>query len=346
MAVRESMGNSEFSTKHEQGYDSLGKWIGKKFINIFLSAVIFFLAVLLAIMTFFPNLYESEAKVYVAAERGNTKVSAAAVGEALEDNGPNTILEGLEGFESVPSALRLRIDADLGEGTISIQSSSTDPYSAFDAVSRSIDAAYQYLEDNNAASAMRVVQYPEIAKEVSRRSLLLPSFCGAAAGFLLALILTLFSYGSYKRKYISEKRKEEQETASAYAAFAPGESRPSQSHVEFLSQDEFLKSLKENNDNVDAAKAGENIRKIMSAKDPNDESGKITIPAYAEDSDDSFDSDEEDEAVNFLSFLRNQTDDITVEDEFDDETEEEDLAKLFGDSESDLAEPDGAKGGA
>ncbi len=69
MAVRESMGNSEFSTKHEQGYDSLGKWIGKKFINIFLSAVIFFLAVLLAIMTFFPNLYESEAKVYVAAER-------------------------------------------------------------------------------------------------------------------------------------------------------------------------------------------------------------------------------------------------------------------------------------
>ena len=100
------------------------------------------------------------------------------------------------------------------------------------------------------------------------------------------------------------------------------------------------------NDNVDAAKAGENIRKIMSAKDPNDESGKITIPAYAEDSDDSFDSDEEDEAVNFLSFLRNQTDDITVEDEFDDETEEEDLAKLFGDSESDLAEPDGAKGGA
>ena len=84
----------------------------------------------------------------------------------------------------------------------------------------------------------------------------------------------------------------------------------------------------------------------MSAKDPNDESGKITIPAYAEDSDDSFDSDEEDEAVNFLSFLRNQTDDITVEDEFDDETEEEDLAKLFGDSESDLNEPDGTKGGA
>ena len=58
------------------------------------------------------------------------------------------------------------------------------------------------------------------------------------------------------------------------------------------------------------------------------------------------DSDEEDEAVNFLSFLRNQTDDITVEDEFDDETEEEDLAKLFGDSESVSNDPDGAKGGA
>jgi hypothetical protein len=295
-------------------------------------------------MTLFPGLYVSEAKVYVAAERGNTKVSAAAVGDMLEDNGPYTILKDLNGFESVPSTLRLRIDADLGEGTVIIRSASTDPYSAFDAVSRSIDAAYQYLEDNNADSAMRVVQYPEIAKEVSRRSLLLPSFCGAAAGFLLALILTLFSYGSYKRKYISEKRKEEQETASAYAAFAPGESRPSQSHVEFLSQDEFLKSLKENNENVDAAKAGENIRKIMSAKDPNDESGKITIPAYAEEPEYDFDSDEDDDAINFLSFRHDQG--YVAEDEFDDETEEEDLAKLFGDSESASNDPDGAKGGA
>ena len=346
MAVRESMGNSEFSTKHEQGYDSLWKWIGKKFINILLSAVIFFLAVLLAVMTFFPGLYVSEAKVYVAAERGNTKVSAAAVGDVLEDNGPYTILEGLNGFESVPATLRLRIDADLGEGTVVIQSASADPYSAFDAVSRSIDVAYKYLEDNNAVSAMRVVQYPEIAKGVSRQSLLLPAFCGAAAGFLLALILTLFSYGSYKRRYTSEKRQQEKEAASAYAAFALGENRTSQSHVEFLSQDEFLKSLNDDNDRVDAAKAGENIRKIMSAKDPNDESGKITIPAYAEDPEDSFDSDEEDEAVNFLSFMRNHTDDIADEDEFDDETEEEDLARLFSDSESDLNDSDGVKGGA
>jgi len=346
MAVRESMGNSEFSTKHEQGYDSLWKWIGKKFINILLSAVIFFLAVLLAVMTFFPGLYVSEAKVYVAAERGNTKVSAAAVGDVLEDNGPYTILEGLNGFESVPATLRLRIDADLGEGTVVIQSASADPYSAFDAVSRSIDVAYKYLEDNNAVSAMRVVQYPEIAKGVSRQSLLLPAFCGAAAGFLLALILTLFSYGSYKRRYTSEKRQQEKEAASAYAAFALGENRTSQSHVEFLSQDEFLKSLNDDNDRVDAAKAGENIRKIMSAKDPNDESGKITIPAYAEDPEDSFDSDEEDEAVNFLSFMRNHTDDIADEDEFDDETEEEDLARLFGDSESDSNDSDGVKGGA
>ena len=346
MAVRESMGNSEFSTKHEKGYDSLWKWIGKKFVSILLSAVIFFLAVLLAVMTFFPGLYVSEAKVYVAAERGNTKVSAAAVGDVLEDNGPYTILEGLNGFESVPATLRLRIDADLGEGTVVIQSASADPYSAFDAVSRSIDVAYKYLEDNNAVSAMRVVQYPEIAKGVSRQSLLLPAFCGAAAGFLLALILTLFSYGSYKRRYTSEKRQQEKEAASAYAAFALGENRTSQSHVEFLSQDEFLKSLNDDNDRVDAAKAGENIRKIMSAKDPNDESGKITIPAYAEDPDDSFDSDEEDEAVNFLSFMRNQTDDIAVEDEFDDETEEEDLARLFGDSENDSNESDGEKGGA
>ena len=346
MAVRESMGNSEFSTKHEQGYDSLWKWIGKKFINILLSAVIFFLAVLLAVMTFFPGLYVSEAKVYVAAERGNTKVSAAAVGDVLEDNGPYTILEGLNGFESVPATLRLRIDADLGEGTVVIQSASADPYSAFDAVSRSIDVAYKYLEDNNAVSAMRVVQYPEIAKGVSRQSLLLPAFCGAAAGFLLALILTLFSYGSYKRRYTSEKRQQEKEAASAYAAFALGENRTSQSHVEFLSQDEFLKSLNDDNDRVDAAKAGENIRKIMSAKDPNDESGKITIPAYAEDPEDSFDSDEEDEAVNFLSFMRNHTDDIADEDEFDDETEEEDLARLFSDSESDSNDSDGVKGGA
>jgi len=346
MAVRESMGNSEFSTKHEQGYDSLWKWIGKKFINILLSAVIFFLAVLLAVMTFFPGLYVSEAKVYVAAERGNTKVSAAAVGDVLEDNGPYTILEGLNGFESVPATLRLRIDADLGEGTVVIQSASADPYSAFDAVSRSIDVAYKYLEDNNAVSAMRVVQYPEIAKGVSRQSLLLPAFCGAAAGFLLALILTLFSYGSYKRRYTSEKRQQEKEAASAYAAFALGENRTSQSNVEFLSQDEFLKSLNDDNDRVDAAKAGENIRKIMSAKDPNDESGKITIPAYAEDPEDSFDSDEEDEAVNFLSFMRNHTDDIADEDEFDDETEEEDLARLFSDSESDLNDSDGVKGGA
>ena len=346
MAVRESMGNSEFSTKHEKGYDSLWKWIGKKFVSILLSAVIFFLAALLAVMTLFPGLYVSEAKVYVAAERGNTKVSAAAVGDMLEDNGPYTILKDLNGFESVPSTLRLRIDADLGEGTVIIRSASTDPYSAFDAVSRSIDVAYNYLENNNAVSAMRVVQYPEIAKGVSRQSLLLPSFGGAAAGFLFAFILTLFSYGSYKRKYASEKRKEEKEAASAYAAFAPGESRSSQSTVEFLSQDEFLKSLNENSDEVDAAKAGENIRKIMSAKDPNDESGKITIPAYTEDPDDSFESDEEDEALNFLSFMRNQTDDIAVEDEFDDETEEEDLARLFGDSESDSNESDGEKGGA
>ena len=87
MAVRESIGNSEFSTKHEHGYDSLWKWIGKKFVSILLSAVIFFLAVLLAIMTYYPGLYVSEAKAYVAAEKGNAKVSATAVGEVLEDKG-------------------------------------------------------------------------------------------------------------------------------------------------------------------------------------------------------------------------------------------------------------------
>ena len=344
MAVRESKGNSEFSSKHEHGYDSLWKWIGKKFISILLSAVIFFLAVMLAVMTFFPGMYESEAKVYVVSERGNTMVSAAAVGEALVKNGPHTILEGLSGFESVPPELRMRIDADLGEGTVKIRSVSEDPYSAFDAVSGAIDAAYQYLEDNNAVSAMRVVKYPEIAKGVSRRILLLPSLCGAAAGFLLALLLTMLSYGGYKRRYITEKRKEEQEAASAYAAFAPGESKTGRNDVEFLKQDDLLRLFDEKNEEVDAAKAGENIRKIMSAKDPDDESGKITIPAYAEEAEYDFDSDEDDDAINFLSFRHDQG--YVAEDEFDDEAEEEDLAKLFGDSESASNDPDDTKGGA
>ena len=56
------MVNSDFNTKHEHGYDSLWKWIGKKFVNILLSAVIFFMAVLLAVMTLIPGLYVSEAK--------------------------------------------------------------------------------------------------------------------------------------------------------------------------------------------------------------------------------------------------------------------------------------------
>ncbi len=344
MAVRESIGNSEFSTKHEHGYDSLWKWIGKKFVSILLSAVIFFLAVMLAVMTFLPGMYESEAKVYVVSERGNTMVSAAAVGEVLEKNGPNTILEGLSGFESVPPALRLKIDADLGEGTVKIMSVSEDPYSAFDAVSGAIDVAYVYLEDNNAVSAMRVVKHPEIAKGVSRRILLFPSLCGAAAGFLLALILTILSYGSYKRRYITDKKMKEQEAASAYAAFAPGESKTGRNNIELVTQDEFLRYFDENTENVDAAKAGENIRKIMSAKDPDDESGKITIPAYAEEPDYDFDSDEDDDAVNFLSFRHDQG--YVAEDEFDDEAEEEDLAKLFGDSESASNDPDDTKGGA
>ena len=344
MAVREPIGNSEFSTKHEHGYDTLWKWIGKKFVSILLSAVIFFLAALLAAMMFFPALYVSDAKVYVAAERGNTKVSASAVGEVLENNGPYTILEGLDGFESVPSAIRLRIDADLGEGTVKIRSASSDPYSSFDAVSRAIDAAYRYLEDNNSTSAMRVVKYPEIAKGVSRFGLLLPAICGAAAGFLLAMLLTIISYGSYKSRYIYEKRKKEQEAASAYAAFAPDEGRIGRNNAKVLRQDELLRSLDERAEKVDPAKAGENIRKIMSAKDPDDESGKITIPAYTEDPEDRFDSDEDDAALNFLSFKHNRG--YAAEDEFDDETEEEDLAKMFSDTEFVLNESDGAKGGA
>ena len=243
MAGRESIGNSEFSTKHEHGYDSLWKWIGKNFISILLSAVMFFLAALLAVMTFVPGLYESEAKVYVAAERGNTKVSAAVVGEVLEKNGPYAILEGLEGFESVPPELCLRIDADLGEGTVRIRSASADPYSAFDAVSRAVDVAYDYLEDNKAVSSMRVVKHPEIPKGVSRRILLVPSVIGALAGFLLALVLTILSYGSYRKRYIAEKRKKEQEAASAYAAFAPGESRTGRNSAEFLRKDDLFKSL-------------------------------------------------------------------------------------------------------
>ena len=342
MAIRESIGNSEFSTKHEHGYDSLWKWIGKNFFSIFLSAVIFFLAALLAAMTLFPTLYVSDAKVYVAAERGNTKVSAAAVGEVLENNGPYTILDGLDGFESVPSTIRLRIDSDLGEGTVKIRSASANPYSAFDAVSRAIDAAYRYLEDNNASSAMRIVKYPEIAKGVSRLGLLLPAICGAAAGFLLAMILAILSYGSYKSRYITEKRKKEQEAASAYAAFAPDEGRVSRTRAEILRQDDLLRSLDERAEKVDPAKAGENIRKIMSAKDPDDESGRITIPSYAEDPEDRFDSDD---AVNFLSFKHNRGY-AAAEDEFDDETEEEDLAKLFSDSDRASNESVGAKGGA
>ena len=344
MAVRESKGNSEFSTKHEHGYDSLWKWIGKKFINIFLSAVIFFLAVLLAEMTLIPGLYESEAKVYVSAERGNTNVSAAAVAEVLKNNGPYTILEGLDGYDSVPTALRLRIEADLGEGTVEISSASADPYSAFDAVSGAIDAANKYLEDHNAVSAMRVVKYPEIAKGVSRRILFIPPSVGAAAGFLLALILTIFSYSGYKRSYINAKKEKEKEAASAYAAFTQDESKSSRSSAMSLRQDDLLRSLDENTERVDAVRAGENIRKIMSAKDPDDDSGKITIPAYTEEPD-GFDSDEDDDAVNFLSF-RHDDGNFADEDEFDDEAEEEDLAKLFGDSESASNEPDGAKGGA
>ena len=345
MAVRESIGNSEFSTKHEHGYDSLWKWIGKKFVSILLSAVIFFLAVLLAIMTYYPGLYVSEAEAYVAAEKGNAKVSAAAVGEVLEDKGPYTILDGLGGFESIPTALRLRIDTDLGEGTVMIRSASADPYSAFDAVSRAIDVAYEYLEDRNASSSMRIVKYPEIAKGVSRPSLFLPSLCGAAAGFLLALILTIFSYGGYKKRYITEKRQKEQEAASAYAAFTPDDNKAGRNDIEFLKQDDLLRLFDEDVEKVDAAKAGENIRKIMSAKDPDDESGKITIPAYTEEPDYSFDSDEDDDAVNFLSF-RHDHGYAPAEDEFDDETEEEDLAKLFADSENVSDDPDGAKGGA
>ena len=345
MAGRESIGNSEFSTKHEHGYDSLWKWIGKNFISILLSAVMFFLAALLAVMTFVPGLYESEAKVYVAAERGNTKVSAAVVGEVLEKNGPYAILEGLEGFESVPPELCLRIDADLGEGTVRIRSASADPYSAFDAVSRAVDVAYDYLEDNKAVSSMRVVKHPEIPKGVSRRILLVPSVIGALAGFLLALVLTILSYGSYRKRYIAEKRKKEQEAASAYAAFAPGESRTGRNSVEFLRQDDLFKSLDEHTDRVDPARAGENIRRIMSAQDPNDDSGKITIPAYAEDSDFDLDSDDEDDALNFLSF-KHENGYAADEDEFDDETGEEDLAKLFADAENVSNEPDGEKGGA
>ena len=339
------MVNSDFNTKHEHGYDSLWKWIGKKFVNILLSAVIFFMAVLLAVMTLIPGLYVSEAKVYVAAERGNTKVSAAAVGEVLDNNGPYTILEGLDGFEAVPPALRLRIDADLGEGTVMIRSASADPYSSFDAVSAALDVAYQYLEDNNAVSAMRVVKYPEIAKGVSRPILLIPSICGAVAGFLFALILTIFSYGSYKNGYITDKRRKEQEAASAYAAFAPGEHKTARNSTEDFIQDDLLRSLDEHAEKVDAAKAGENIRKIMSAKDPDDESGKITIPAYTENPDNDFDIDEDDEAVNFLSF-RHDNEYGASEDEFDDETEEEDLAKLFADSESTSNDAGGTKGGA
>ena len=173
---------------------------------------------------------------------------------------------------------------------------------------------------------------------------------------LLGVVAFAFSLGTPSR---ASARYQNEETSSASVADetpdneqsetlesnALGESKTGRNDVEFLKQDELLRLFDENNEEVDAAKAGENMRKIMSAKDPDDESGKITIPAYAEEPEYDFDSDEDDDAINFLSF-RHDDGNFADEDEFDDETEEEDLAKLFGDSESASNDPDGAKGGA
>jgi hypothetical protein len=158
--------------------------------------------------------------------------------------------------------------------------------------------------------------------------MLIPSLLAAIAGAVLTLLLAMFSYRKYEKEYVREKKRKEQEAASAYAAFAPGSMRANANSRVISSQDELIKSLSERAGQPDAKEAGENMRKIMSAKDPDDDSGKITIPAYHEE----LDSLDEDEAVNFLHFSHLEDSNVSIEDEFDEEAQEEDLVKLFSDA--------------
>lgn len=334
--------NADLDMQRRSADVSLLQWIGGKFICIFLSAVIFFLAGLLVMMTFFPKAYESEAGIYVSAVSGNTNVGVSALGDVLRESASGELTEGLAGFDHIPASWRIRINDDPEEGSLRVRAASEDPYASFDAVRRAIDVLKKYLADNEAPDAIRIVKYPEIARHWSYAFLCIPALFAALAGAVLAFFLTIVSYGSYKRAYLSELEMQEQAATSTYAAFEPESGKSDFSGRMLSDQDELMRSLAEqvgqpNNKTVD-----ENLWKIMSAKDPKDESGRIVIPDYHE----GLYSLEEDDVVNFLQIGQDDEPDVSIEDEFDEDAQEEDLARLFGDQAEDTDDlSDEEKGG-
>ena len=195
------MEGREYKGNPGQVYVPLWRWIGERFVNIILSTIIFFLAALLCVMTWMPGLYGTEAEIYIAAEDGDTKVTAAALGEYQRGNGSRGITDGLYGFRDVPAGLRFRTEYDMGTGTVRVRSVSSDPYSAFDTVKRAIDVSRKYLEGKDAADAMLIVKAPEIAKHRAYSIMVMPALAAAVLGFVLTFFIVVIWHKRYKSVY-------------------------------------------------------------------------------------------------------------------------------------------------